>query len=180
MIISLQHIDNQPQKDIFTEIYIEYKQLMYHEANLILKDKELSKDAVHEAFIKILHNLYRIENVHCPKTKAFVIIIIRRVSINIYNKRKRENIMYISDLENEINFLPSLLNQLDCVNNDILLIKQLQPKDQEIITLKYIYGFSISEISQMLEINKEALYKRFQRCKKKLRKAYFNDKMSNK
>lgn len=82
--------------------------------------------------------------------------------------------MYISDVENEVNFLPSLLNQLDCVNDDILLINQLSSKDQEIITLKYIYGFSISEISPMLEISEDALYKRFQRCKKKLRKAYFN------
>ncbi len=174
MIISLRHMNNESQKDTFTEIYIKYKQLMYREANLILKDKELSNDAVHEAFIKILHNLDKIENIHCPKTKAFVTIITRRVSLNIYNKRKRENIMYISDVENEVNFLSSLLNQLDCVNDDILLINQLSTKDQEIITLKYIYGFSISEISPMLEISEDALYKRFQRCKKKLRKAYFN------
>lgn len=167
-------MNNESQKDTFTEIYIKYKQLMYSEANLILNDKELSKDAVHEAFIKILHNLDKIENIHCPKTKAFVTIIVRRVSINIYNKRKRENIIYLSDVENEINFLPSLLNQLDCVNDGILLITQLKSKDQEIIILKYIYGFSISEISPMLDISKEALYKRFQRCKEKLRKAYFN------
>ncbi|WP_434799735.1 sigma factor-like helix-turn-helix DNA-binding protein [Terrisporobacter vanillatitrophus] len=38
--------------------------------------------------------------------------------------------------------------------------------------LRYIYGFSISEISCMLEISEKALSKRFQNCKKKLRKAY--------
>ena len=176
MIIPLRPIDNKCQKEIFTEIYIKYKQLMYREANLILKDKELSNDAVHEAFIKILHNLDKIENIHCPKTKAFVTIIVRRISINIYNKRKRESIMDINDLENEMNFSPSLLDQLDCFNSNLLLFNQLQPNDQEIIILKYIYGFSISEISPMLEISEEALYKRFQRCKNKLRKAYNHDK----
>lgn len=175
MIIYFKHIDNESQKDTFTEIYNTYKQSMYYEANLILNDKELSKDAVHEAFIKILHNLDKIDDIHCPKTKAFVTIIVKRVSINIYNKRKRESIMDINDLENEMNFSPSLLDQLDCFNSNLLLLfNQLQPNDQEIIILKYIYGFSISEISPMLEISEDALYKRFQRCKNKLRKAYFN------
>ncbi|MCC3863443.1 sigma-70 family RNA polymerase sigma factor [Terrisporobacter petrolearius] len=174
MIIYFKHIDNESQKDTFTEIYNTYKQSMYYEANLILNDKELSKDAVHEAFIKILHNLDKIDDIHCPKTKAFVTIIVKRVSINIYNKRKRESIMDINDLENEMNFSPSLLDQLDCFNSNLLLFNQLQPNDQEIIILKYIYGFSISEISPMLEISEDALYKRFQRCKNKLRKAYFN------
>lgn len=180
MIISLKPINNESHKDTFTEIYNTYKQLMYYEANLILNDEELSKDAVHEAFIKILHNLNKIQIIHCSKTKAFVTIIVKRVSLNIYNKRKRESIMDINDLENEMNFSPSLLDQLDCFNSNLLLFYQLQPNDQEIIILKYIYGFSIIEISCMLEISEEALYKRFQRCKKKLRKAYFNDNMANK
>jgi len=176
LIIYFKPIDNESQKETFTEIYNTYKQPMYYEANLILNDKELSKDAVHEAFIKILHNLDKIDDIHCPKTKAFVTIIVRRISINIYNKRKRESIMDTNDLENEMNFSPSLLDQLDCFNSNLLLFNQLQPNDQEIIILKYIYGFSISEISPMLEISEEALYKRFQRCKNKLRKAYNHDK----
>lgn len=125
MIIYFKPIDNEPQKETFTEIYNTYKQPMYYEANLILNDKELSKDAVHEAFIKILHNLDKIDDIHCPKTKAFVTIIVRRISINIYNKRKRESIMDINDLENEMNFSPSLLDQLDCFNSNLLLFNKL-------------------------------------------------------
>lgn len=179
MIIYLNTIYTEEEKEIFIGIYNNYKQLMYYEANSILNDEQLSEDAVHEAFIKILHNLNNIKEINCPKTKAFVVIIVRRISLNYYNKRKKEEIMDINDLENKIYNLPTLIDKLDCVNSISLSLSKLSTKDQDLITLRYGYGFSISEISRMLDISEDALYKRFQRCKVKFRDILHKMEVSN-
>lgn len=95
MLIYFNTMICEEEESFFKEIYLTYKSLMFYEANLILKDIELSENAVHDAFIKIIENIDKINEVNCPKTKSFVVIIVRRISINIYNKRKKR-ILYIS------------------------------------------------------------------------------------
>ncbi|RRH15882.1 RNA polymerase sigma factor, partial [Clostridioides difficile] len=81
----------------FEEIYIKYKKLMFYVANQILKDDVLAEDAVHSSFLKIIDNLDKVNDVNSPKTKGFVVIIVKRISINIYNRRKKEEISNIND-----------------------------------------------------------------------------------
>ncbi|OMK69243.1 hypothetical protein BER44_004089, partial [Clostridioides difficile] len=47
------------------------------------------EDAVHSSFLKIIDNLDKVNDVNSPKTKGFVVIIVKRISINIYNRRKK-------------------------------------------------------------------------------------------
>ncbi len=47
-------------------------------------------------------------------------------------------------------------------------IQDLNESDREIIFLKYVYGYDISEISDILDINSKAAYKRLERAKEKL------------
>ncbi|WP_343120639.1 RNA polymerase sigma factor, partial [Clostridioides difficile] len=64
----------------------------------ILKDDHLSEDAVHNAFLRIIKNIDKIDEVDSPRTKAFIVIIVERIAIDFYRKRKREK---VSDIEEE-------------------------------------------------------------------------------
>ncbi|EGT4060805.1 sigma-70 family RNA polymerase sigma factor, partial [Clostridioides difficile] len=57
MLIYLSIIDSEEEKDKFEKIYEKYKKLMFYIANQILQDEQLSEDAVHNAFLKIIDNL---------------------------------------------------------------------------------------------------------------------------
>jgi len=87
--IYLSIIDSEQDKNKFEILYTTYRKLMFYVANRILKDQYLAEDAVHQAFIKIIENLDKIEDVHCHKTKSYIVIIVRNNAINMYNRRKR-------------------------------------------------------------------------------------------
>lgn len=170
MLIYLNIIDSEYEKNKFEQIYIKYQKLMFYVANQILKDEQLSEDAVHNAFLKIIDNLDRIDCVDSLKTKGFVVIIVKRISINIYNKRKKEFINNIDDIDYKFNSLNSSIENMGNSNNLEEALKKLSEIDLQIILLKYSHGFSIKEISKILGINEVNLYKKSKRALKKLEK----------
>lgn len=73
MLIYLSLIDGEEDKSKFEQLYLSYHHLMHHVALGILKDHHKAEDAVHEAFICIEKNFFKISEVSCPQTKGFVI-----------------------------------------------------------------------------------------------------------
>ncbi len=61
-------IENNTHKLKFENLYRDYRQLMFYKANEILQDKHLAEDAVHQAFIRIIQNLDKIDENNCHKT----------------------------------------------------------------------------------------------------------------
>ncbi|WP_343097458.1 RNA polymerase sigma factor, partial [Clostridioides difficile] len=98
MLIYLAMLELEEDKIKFEKIYEKYRQIMFYVANKILKDDHLSEDAVHNAFLRIIKNIDKIDEVDSPRTKAFIVIIVERIAIDFYRKRKREK---VSDIEEE-------------------------------------------------------------------------------
>lgn len=86
MYLSL--VDTPEEKDKFTEIYEQYRVLMFFYARRILGDDKLAEDAVQEAFFRIAKNIKKISEVKCDKTKHFVVIIVESAAKDIYRKEK--------------------------------------------------------------------------------------------
>jgi len=57
---------------------------MFYVAKAILHDDFLAEDAVHDAFIKIIRHLDKIDEIPSNKTKSFMVIVVERTSIAIY------------------------------------------------------------------------------------------------
>lgn len=89
-------IDNDFDRNKIEQIYITYKKLLFYIAYSILKDYHEAEDVVHMAIIKICNHLDKIEEIECNKTKAFLVIIVRNIAINVYKKKRR-----ISDIDME-------------------------------------------------------------------------------
>lgn len=90
LLLYLSLIDDYDDKQKFERIYFTYRNLLYYVANSILNNRQDAEDAVQMAFIRIASHIKQIDEGECHKTKAFVVIVVERVAINMYNKKKKE------------------------------------------------------------------------------------------
>ncbi len=160
------------EKDKVEHLYLRYNQIMYYIAYNILLDYQLAQDAVHMSFLKIIENIEKIDEIECNKTKAFVGIICRNISLNLYNKRKKESPLQIDDLEETI-LDTTILPDERVINNEIFekiknTIKRLYPPYADIITLKYTFNYSDSTISELLGISLQNVRVRLHRARRSL------------
>ena len=86
------------EQEKFDQLYNAYSKLMYYIAFDVLKDEGLAQDAVQEAFINISKSFSKIKEKDCQELKGFIVVVIRRVAINMYNKRKRNNVVSFEEL----------------------------------------------------------------------------------
>lgn len=161
--------DAEEEKDLFTEIYIEYRDKLANYAFGILKDHQLSEDAVQEAYLILANNMKKISNRPCNQIVNYMIIIVRNVCYKIYNKRKMESCVgdvivdcgEIGDLE--INIENKILQE-----KIFEIIKDLDPKYGDVLMLKYFYNHKTKEIANELGISLNNVKIRLLRAKEKI------------
>ena len=163
MLIYLSLLDSEEEISKFELIYSTYKKQMYYTANNILKE-----DAVHNAFLRIINNLEKIEDINSHKTKGLIVIIVKNVSIDIYrkNKKERDNTIFIDDLDD--------INGYDEINkNDIgdleIAISKLPENYKQVFLLKFSHELTDNEISEILDIKPDNVRKRISRGREKLK-----------
>lgn len=155
------------------ELYYSYRRLLFTTANEILRDRHLSEDAVHDAFVKIIKNLHKVGEVSCPRTRNFIVIICRNVAKDIYKKRKglvnTEDEQELAARETDIlsNPLDIVISQ-ETVNRLTSAIEQLSEVYRDTFLLKRVYGFSREEIAETFGISVKAVKKRLARAKVKI------------
>ncbi len=159
-------IESEEDKSKFEQLYITYKQTMFYVANRILKDEYLSEDVVHQAFLRIIDNLSKIDKIDCHKTKGFIVVIVENIAIDFYRKRKRENSIsfdevgiYIEDVRNNSKFI---LNEIEEA------ILKLPINYSTVLRLKYSQGYTNKEISEILRLSEENVRQRLVRGRNKL------------
>lgn len=92
MIIYLTMIEDEQERSKFEQLYYLYRQTMFYVANSILKDEHLAEDTVHQAFIKLVDHLEKIEDVESHKTKGFCVIIVKHIAIDLLRQKKKESL----------------------------------------------------------------------------------------
>jgi len=88
MIAFLMTIEDEETRSILEEKYKLHKKKMYYTARGIIHDDYEAEDAVQEALIKVSKYIDKNMDPKCNKTLGLIVIIVRSISINIYNKRK--------------------------------------------------------------------------------------------
>ena len=145
-------IDSPEEKRVFVVIYEKYRYLMMKVAHDVLKDNFLAEDAVHEAFIKIAHNMQNIHDVESVETKRYLIIV-----------AKNAEEMFIDELGEDAGPITYLKTDID---NEILdILKNLPVKYRDVFLLKYSNHMSNAEISKILNISEGTIRQRIARGK---------------
>lgn len=142
---------------------------MFYVSKNILKDEHLAEDAVHAAFLKVIDNLDKIDDVDSSKTKGYVAIIAERVSIDMYRKLKRETTS-LDTFDYESSMDPHF-DEYDESGGEPLsiAIAQLPENYREVVLLRFRHDLTTNEIAKTLDISEENVHKRIQRAKKKLK-----------
>lgn len=168
MLIYLSLLDTQEDISKFELIYNTYKKQMYYTANNILKDNYLAEDAVHNAFLRIIDNLEKIDDVNSHSTKGLIVIIVKNVSIDIYrkNKKERDNTIFIDDLEQIHGY--DEIDKSDFGDLEIAISK-LPENYKQAFLLKFSHELTDNEISEVLGIKADNVRKRISRGREKLK-----------
>ncbi len=164
-------IDTAEEKSKFEELYLLYRQDMYKTAYGILKDSFESEDIVHEAFLIIIRKLDKISEIKCPQTHAFLIIIVRNLALKAFNNKKKVNYENIDemDMSDSIDIEDEIISALT-MNQLENILKQLPQEHYQILYLEQFMGFTIKEISEIMDISYDNAKKRLQRAKYKFKK----------
>ena len=167
MMIYLSTIDTPEERSKFEQVYLKYRDLMFHAANRILHNDHDAEDAVHQAFLSILKHLDKISLAERKKTRAFVVVIVERKAIDLLRNRIR--------LDETV-----LLEEIAAVPAQEKLgleeaIELLPEHYRNILTLKYVTGFTTSELAKMMGITASGVSKLLFRAKEELKEILRKD-----
>jgi len=157
------------KKEAFEFVYKRWKNLMLNKAFGILRDYDLAQDAVSEAFIRLYRNMHKLDDLESGRTAAFLVMIVKNVSITMYNKRSRIQEDDIADLEEAgAGSLESDVIAQIAAEELSVLIGSLKDELKTPFLMKYAYDYSLKEISGMLKISENLAAVRIHRAKSKL------------
>lgn len=135
----------QGNKRSIEELYNRYNKIVYGIAFSILKNKENSEDVVQTVFSKI----YVLEKNKLPTEKigTWLYTVTKNETLLFLRKNNNDvNLDTIYDLEDENNEMDKLIEK-DSYNR---LIKRLNQKEQEIVSLKILSNLTFEEIGELL------------------------------
>ncbi|MCR5754797.1 MAG: RNA polymerase sigma factor [Acetatifactor sp.] len=166
MLFLLASITDEKTKSKLEMIYNAYSDAMYYRAYGILHNVHDAEDVVQGAFVKILENIDKLEQPISNRTRSFVLIIAENRAIDLYRRKKKYGEV---ELEEDIQegSLSFPYEGEDLITEQIL---KLQPKDRNVLILKYVHGYNYAEIAQITDTTEEAAKKAGQRAKEKLEK----------
>lgn len=169
MLIYLQMLDTPEERAKFETLYYSYRWTMLHIAMKILKDHQLAEDAVQEAFLRLAKNFSKIEQVNCPRTRLFTVIIVRNISLTMLTERKKENVLESPEavIPIEYDLEEDVLERI-AYEEVLHAIRELPVIYRDILYLQCVEEYKLTEISKLLGIETETVKKRAQRGRKKL------------
>ena len=169
-------IDSDDERDKFEQLYLKYRKLMKYIALNILGDEQLSEDAVHNAFLKIINHLDKFSDINCQETKNLIVIIVRSVSIDMYRKRNREfdkTDILDKELSAETDFSAF---QTEYIVKEIEALPEIY---RDILLIKIEYDYTDREIAKILGIKADTASKRLERARKLLKRQLFKENCYN-
>jgi RNA polymerase sigma-70 factor, ECF subfamily len=156
----------------FELLYREYRHTMLWVAKSILHDHALAEDAVHEAFLKVLNHMEKIFPENCNETRAFVVIIVKNLSLDMLRKQKRQAEVDFGEWEpflqdDQINPEEQLLKN-ERIDVLVSALKKVKPSYTDVLTLSLVYEYSNQDIAQLLNITPENVRVRLYRGRMQL------------
>lgn len=173
MLLYLSMLDTQEEKDKFTEIYEQYQHFCWYVANGILNDAHLAEDAVQEAFLALARHLGKVEEVESPRTRKFLMTIVKSKAVDLLRKEKGSPALYGEESEAEIadektDLLGDYITQ-ENYNRLISCVLELDEIYRVVFEYKYLHELSDREIADILGVSAKVVNVRFFRARKKLR-----------
>lgn len=174
MVAFLMVIEDESIRNKLEELYVLYHKEMFYVAKSILNDYHEAEDAVQDTILKISSQLEKISEVKCNKTRAYLVIIVRNISINIYRQKKNRSSISIDDI---IETIPDAdtntelhMISLEKAEDIAKVLAKLDSSYADILALKYFYEYSNTEIAELIHLTEGNVRVKLHRARKALKK----------
>lgn len=138
-----------------------YSNTVFRVSYQYVRNRQDAEDVLQEVFVALVSYLAHAEFQSDEHVKAWLIRVAINKSINVYKGNARRK-------KNEQTSLQDV--RLDPQFDDLeYILSQLSPIDREIIYLRYYEGYSAREISAIVEMKEDAVFKRLQRARSQLK-----------
>ena len=173
MLTFLCALENEKIRSHLEQAYYLYHKELIHKANDILKDKHEAEDIVQSAFIKFSSYIDENIDIKGNKTRVFIVIIVRGLAINLYNQRKRRTNINFDELKDVIESKEDTMPEFCVLRLDKSTwiaeeLAKLKVEYADILTLKYVYGYTNKEIAGICDITEGNVRTRLNRARKAL------------
>jgi len=166
-------IHNENDRNKMEQLWAMHQGLMFHEAKKFFSIHADAEDAVSEASIKIIHNLHKIDEIASYQTKAFLVYIVRSVSIDILRKAKGK-------MEESVEIIEGLPDSRIDLLSDMVIkegyatikeaIKSLPLPLKDVVYLSLVHGYTHAEIAGIMDITEAASKMRLHRAKNEIKR----------
>ena len=179
LALYLSMLDTEDEREKFTLLYDEYKEVCLRKALALCNNQCLAEDAVHNAFIDIIKHKEKYLHLSGRDFRALVGTITKYKMINLLREQNKFINTPIDEMGEEL-VSDEVLPELQLINkeNYTRLAACLEILDEDsmiVLEMKYFLGMSYEEISEELGINKKTVDMRLYRAKKKLSAAMKED-----
>lgn len=172
MLFYLTLIDNDIDKNIFEQIYNDYKKRMLFVANRVLHDQYEAEDAVHNALIGIAKNIDTIKNLEPDKAGAYILTAAYNAALNLEKTRINANKYDVGGVLNKLSdddFFERLQTR-ERYDEVITAIDSLKPIFRDVLYLHYVLDLSPKKIGILLKRKPRTVEKQIERGKQILLK----------
>ena len=165
-------IDEPDDKVLFEQAYNRYSKKMIALAYGITGNYHDAEEAVSNAFLRIAENIGKLRKRSGQERAAYYCVIAKNCAYDILREQKRR---YEIPLDEEMEIPDGKSDVSDEVLSEfgyqrvIDAIRSLPEKYAQALYLQNVIGLSVSEISKDLGITEEAVRKRLERARVKLR-----------
>lgn len=171
--IYLALIDPPSDKELFKKIYQQHKKLMNRIAYTIVGNENLVEDAVQETLLTIALKIERFHGLSTNQQAALITIITRNNSINLIKKENRQHGNGDSVDSNGETIMLAVVDDISLRENYQYILSSIHSLEDiysDVLMLKYVYGYDVKTISEMLGITIKTIDSRIYRGKKMLAK----------
>lgn len=166
IMMFLNLLDTQEEKDSFLELYDTYKDLLYWIALRKTNSIEDAEECVQETFFYVAKHFDKIGEIKSKRTKCYLSTIVTGFAIDIYNDFQKSEL--ISNDDNELRDIEYFENfekvELTTAFDDIL-----DEESKIFFYLKYIYNYKSSEIAEIYNVKDSLVRKKLQYAREKLK-----------
>ena len=163
MLVYLDLVEDQSDRDKFILLYNTYSGLMYHTAYNILNNDQDAEDAVHQAFLNVIEKLPKIRTVDSRETKALMILITKCRAVDAIRKRS-------CFVEVEIDDSIAGSDITDRLSSGLAeALGRINPRYSRALLMRYGYGYNTNEVAKLMGITLDAARKLLTRAKNALR-----------
>ncbi len=161
-------------KEAFTSIYNSNVDSLFSYGMKLNSNKNFVKDCIQDVFLDIYEHRKRIST---PRNIKFYLF--KALKRNMFRELKKERRKSSLPEQENLSFFTEYNIETKTIDKEVerhqkklvaKIIKELTPKQQEILYLRFTKGFSYVEISEIIDINHNSVRKQVYRAIKKLRK----------